>query len=48
MTHTRIKGMSPSTINSLNEILSEEKALELKMMLDSPYLKALKNHELEK
>jgi len=48
MTHTSIKGMPPSIINSLNEILSEEKALELKMMLDSPYLKALKNYKLEK
>jgi hypothetical protein len=48
MDNAKAKGMSSSTINSLNEILSEEKAQELKMMLDSPYLKSLKNVQLEK
>lgn len=40
--------MSPSHINDLLELLSEEKAKELKMMIESSFVKSQKGLELEK
>ena len=46
MVNSKVTGISIDKINKINEILAEEKGLELKMMIESPYLKALKNVQL--
>ena len=42
-----VPGMSESHINQILEFLSEEKAKELKMMIESPFLKSQKGIQLE-
>lgn len=44
---SQIPNMSISTLNQLLEALSQEKALELKMMIESPFYKAQKGARLE-
>jgi hypothetical protein len=42
----RVPGMTDSHINALLELLSEEKGRELRMMIESPFMKSQKGVDL--